>query len=113
MEAFKLLKKDLIVFGLIQGKRSTKWNQYVRAFVWIFSLISSTLSFLIFALFESETFNEQTDAFFFSLGNMMLLVSNIFLTYRNRGVTKLLADLDTIVDDREYFIKKWNPTQNI
>lgn len=106
MEAFKLLKKDFIIFGIIQGKRSTKWNQYARAFVWIFSFISTILSYLICALFESEKLNEQTEAFFFGLGNIMLLVSTIFLMYRNQSVMKLLADLDTIVGDREYFMER-------
>lgn len=104
MEAFNLLKKDLIIFGLIEGKSSTKWNQYVRLFVWIFSVVLITLSYSICALFETKTLNEQSDAFFFGFGSIMLLVLNIFLIYKNESVTKLLADLDAIIGDREYLI---------
>lgn len=110
MEAFKLLKKDFIMLGLIQGKQSTKWNQYVRAFVWIFSVFLTTSSYLICAIFETETLNEQSDAFFFGFGTVRLLISNIFLVYQNQSITQLLADLDSMVDDREYLFQK-NSTQ--
>lgn len=101
MDAFQLLKNDLIVIGIIQGKYSTKWNQYARASVWIFVMVLSILSYLFCGLFEAETLNERTDAFFFGFGNTMLLISTFFLIYQTNSVTKLLADLESIVNDRQ------------
>lgn len=101
MNVFKLLKKDLYLFGIIRKKSSSKWNQFIGIFISSIILFSTFSAIASYALSEANDFVQCADAFFFTFGMVLVIASYFILTFQTSKVAKMIDTLETILDERK------------